>query len=507
MGSTSEAQATNGTSAVATNSLSVSQIAIFGRLVKEWMQPAPPTVASGSSCRATLETLRKHGTDCVIVVDEGKRPVGIVTEHDVAHHISPGVPPATAIDEAMTQPVHCIGGEEYVFHAIARMRRHGIHHMPVVERRIGVIGMLHFFDALAAAMPRMLDLIDRLTHEESISGLQKVKAAQVELAQTLLDDRVPAPEVLALLTHINNDLCRRIVERCVSDMAEKGWGSPPVPFDVLVMGSGGRGESFLAPDQDNGFLLGDYTEARHPTIDAWYIELAERMTCGLDDVGFAPCRGHVMATNPVWRKSLSDWRRQLRSWLRRRSPFTLRLSDIFFDFSPVYGDGELAEELRSLVTELTRKNFLFLESMYHEQKDHDVALGMFGKLVADSGDQSHKGMIDMKYHALLPLVEAVRLLALQQGVPQTSTLARLAALERLGTLSKDEHDYLSAALHQLTALVLRQQIEDFTAGRPISNHVSRAALSQSEKDALVLHLQAIRNLRARVRNVFSASAS
>lgn len=505
IGWASVAQPVAGAIAVATNSFNISQTEIFGQLVSEWMQPAPPVVASGSSCRATLETLRRHGADCVIVVDEARRPVGIVTEHDIAHYISPGVPPSTAIDEVMTRPVRCIGREDYFFHAIARMRRHGIHHMPVVDQCTCLIGMLHFSDALAVAMPRMLDLIDRLTHEESISGLQRVKTAQVELAQTLLNDQVPALEVQALLTHINNDLCRRIVERCVSDMVEKGWGAPPVSFEVLVMGSGGRGESFLAPDQDNGFLLGDYAEERHSTLDAWYIELAERMTCCLDDIGFPLCRGHVMATNPVWRKSLSDWRRQLAFWLRRRSPFTLRLCDIFFDFSPVYGDGELARGLRSFVTKVTQENFQFLEAMYHEQRDHDVALGMFGKLAADSGNEAHKGMIDVKYHALLPLVEAVRLLALKQGVAQTSTLARLAALNRLGTLSQDEHDYLSAGLHQLTALVLRQQIKDFTAGRPISSYVSRADLSQREKDALVRNLQAIRNLRTRVRNIFTAS--
>ena len=462
-------------------------------------------VASGSSCRTTLEILRRHGADCVIVVDEGRRPVGIVTDHDVVHHISLGVPPATAIDEFMTHPVHCVGRMDYCFHAIARMRRYDIHHLPVVEHGTGVIGMLHLSDALAAAMPRTLDLIDRLTHEESISGLQRVKAAQVGLAQSLLEERVPAPEVQALLTHINNDLCRRIVERCLSDMVERGWGSPPVPFDVLVMGSGGRGESFLAPDQDNGFLLDDYAEKRHSTIDSWYVELAERVTCCLDDVGFSQCRGHVMAINPVWRKSLSDWRRQLSYWIRRRSPFTLRLCDIFFDFSSVYGDGVLAGELRNFVTEVTQKNFLFLEAMYHEQRDHDVALGIFGNLAIESGDEGHKGMIDMKFRALLPLVEAVRLLALKHGVDKTSTRARLAALRDLEILSKDEHDYLMAALHQLTELVLRQQIKDFTAGRPISNFVPRADLSQSERDALVLNLHAIRNMRTRVQGIFSAS--
>ena len=67
-------------------------------------------------------------------------------------------------------------------------------------------------------------------------------------------------------------------------------GAPPVPFCVIVMGSGGRGESYLYPDQDNGFILDDYPDDQHTELDAFFIKLAERMTRDLDMVG-TPVKG------------------------------------------------------------------------------------------------------------------------------------------------------------------------------------------------------------------------
>ena len=41
-----------------------------------------------------------------------------------------------------------------------------------------------------------------------------------------------------------------------------------------------NGESFLFPDQDNGFILDKYPDDRHTSVDAYFIELARRVTIG-----------------------------------------------------------------------------------------------------------------------------------------------------------------------------------------------------------------------------------
>jgi len=49
-------------------------------------------------------------------------------------------------------------------------------------------------------------------------------------------------------------------------------------------------------------------------------------------------------------------------WVRKSNFVSIRLSDIFFDFQPVWGQSELADELRHTVTRLVRGNPRHAES-------------------------------------------------------------------------------------------------------------------------------------------------
>lgn len=68
------------------------------------------------------------------------------------------------------------------------------------------------------------------------------------------------------------------------------------------------------------------------------------------------CDGGVMATNPLWRKTLPQWRQQVAIWMRGRVPATLLLCDILFDFRCVYGGCELADALREFVTDAASRD-------------------------------------------------------------------------------------------------------------------------------------------------------
>ncbi len=247
----------------------------------------------------------------------------------------------------MTRPVVTVAADDFLYRAVARMRRLGLRHMPVVDAAGRPVGMLDLHEALAAASATMVAQIDRLTQESSIEGLAHTKQAQAELASDLLADNLPAPDIQALITDINQDLHRRVLEAVLATMAGEGWGAPPVAVTLLIMGSGGRGENFLFPDQDNGFILADYPDAEHKRVDAFFTALAERFTHDLDKVGFPLCKGNVMASNPLWRKTETQWRHQFELWAERRSPVAILFADIFLDFRAIAGPLEPAATLRA----------------------------------------------------------------------------------------------------------------------------------------------------------------
>lgn len=479
------------------------QIAVFTRRVAEHMGPPPLVAAASDTCRNVVNRLVSTGAAEVIVLDEGEHAIGIVTEQDISRRIACRDCCDLPIEAAMSSPVATISAGDYLYHAIARMHAHGLRHLPVVDDAGRVVGVLRLHQAMAVAAARMMEHIAELSHEDNLQGFQATKAAQVQVALELVDDAVPTPDIQAFLSRINNDIYERVVQLSLRKMAESGLGPPPVEFDVIVMGSGGRAESLLRPDQDNGFVLADYPLEEHNRIDAWFIELAVRVTDALAEVGFEYCHGNVMAINPVWRKTISEWRAQTRGWLARSQGLALRYCDIFFDFSCVYGSGGLARQLRESITALAPHPF-FLRELYKVDEEHGVALGLFDRLRPDPLPGPNKGKLNLKLTGTLPLVGAVRIMALRERIEDTGTEQRIAGLHARGVLDDDEQDYLSGAYRHISALLLRQQLEDFSAGLRPGNHVPLEALSEREKDMLVDAFKAIRAFRARLRHELMA---
>jgi len=481
-----------------------SSMTMFTRLVRDCMDGVVASAGPQTPCGEIVRMMREGRGSCVVITSPEDHPVGIFTERDIVQRIAFLASRTLPAEKLMTTPLRTVREDDYLFHAIALMHRNDIRHLPVTKESGEIAGVLDLHKALAEANPRTKDLIERLTHEESVKGLRQVKRAQVELAGTLLEDHLPAIEVQSLLTDINRDIYRRVLALLLRGLLDEGWGDPPVPFDVIAMGSCGRGESFLFPDQDFGFILADYPAQHCRVVDTYFTELAERVSRILGEVGFPLCRGQVMAQNSLWRKTLPQWILQVSGWIERADLETLRLTDIFFDFQHVSGTRALAVSLRKHVTQVARNNHVFLKAMQQVQQDHGVALGLMGKLdterVAPRGEA-----LNLKYHGLLPLVEAVRLLALREGVVGTSTKGRIAALYDSGILGHNDQDALVVALEHLTHLLLRQQIADFSSGLEVGPLVRVELFSTREKSTLVESLRAVNGLRERVRSEFTAN--
>ena len=475
-----------------------SQTKIFSRLVRDYMRTPPVAVPDDAHVADLLGRMAAAKATSALIVDSDGRLTGIITEQDIIRRVTLRCTGSECVHSVMTAPVRTVAAGDYLYTAIARMRRFDWRHMPVVDEDNKPVGTIVLDDALAVAAEQIVRQIDRIAHEGTLDGLREIKAAQVDVAAELFADNVPAPEIQALLTDINRDLHRRVIEASIDAMHGEGFGDPPVPFAVIIMGSGGRGENYLFPDQDNGFILDDYPDSEHNRIDGYFIELAERMTRDLDIIGLPLCNGYVMATNPLWRKTRRQWRDQLRLWGRRRSTVAIQLSDIFFDFVGAYGRADFAQELRQHASEMISGNPAYLGEMAHEVHEQGVALGWFGRFVTETKKPEYKGKINLKHTGTMPLVGNIRLLALRHGVPVTSTLERIAALHRAGVLSDDEEDYLGGAYRHISRLLLREQLSDFKAGRTVGNYVHPDTLSKREKDILVDSLRAIEDLRKRV---------
>lgn len=349
-------------------------------------------------------------------------------------------------------------------------------------------------DSLPEPATLLAPLRDALDELGQSPDLATAHAWQLRLVEALQRLDLPAWRISQLISDHNEMLYRRAIQLSLNEMQAQGWGQPPVAFCVLTLGSAGRHESLLAPDQDNAMIVADYPDARHTEIDGFFQSLGERFTDRLDEAGIPLCNGHVMARWPMWRKRLSEWRAQLSLWTRERRVKRVQQSNILLDFHPAYGDSSLAEALADHVAALMPRAGLFLDEMALLLDELPVALDRFGRLSGSDEGAPHMNALNLKRQGLLPLVNAVRLLALRHAVGVPDTRARLAALIAKDVLTARQGRAAIAALGRLQELLLTAQRANMKVGRVADGWVDATSLEDDQRLLLRHDMQTIRGL-------------
>jgi signal-transduction protein with cAMP-binding, CBS, and nucleotidyltransferase domain len=445
------------------------------------MGAAPPALPAEARLDQALAAMRAARASAILALDDLGRGIGILTEQDIARRVVFQLGPEAPLAAAMTTPLIACAPDEGLWRASALLRQYGLRHLPVLDEAGRCLGMLHRAEALAAASGGVL------SHLEALAGdVAAIKSAQAGLARALLAEGLGAEAVVRLVNGINLDLHRRILTETLAD-----HGPPPVPFTLLVMGSLGRGESLLTPDQDNGLMLADYQDTDHAAVDGWFRPFTEDFNHRLDRAGFPLCPGGIMGRNPLWRKTARQWRDQMAYWSNRRAGAALLFGDIVFDFRPAQGDAAEAKALRQHLAGLLAARPAWLAAMAAQNSSLQVGLTLFGGFADDEPGPGSR--TDLKLHGLMPLVAAVRLLALRDGLTETGTAARLAALAAQGSITVREAHALQAAFSLLLDVLLRQQLADLADGRRAGSLVETASLSKAQRQELREALKAIRS--------------
>jgi signal-transduction protein with cAMP-binding, CBS, and nucleotidyltransferase domain len=407
--------------------------------------------------------MRAADATCAVIVDAAGRAIGLLDADDVLRRVVFDMPPDQAVQNALPGSQRFVRVDEPLFLAVARMAGDGAIRAVAIDSSGRPQGVLDRDPAVAATMEGVFSALARAGGGHDVAGLARSKAAQSDVAAALLAEHQPAAAILAFINAANHAAVRRLSETTCAALEADGWGAAPVPFAVIVMGSAGRGESLLTPDQDNGLVLADCPAQDRARVDGYFAEFGRRLTRDLATVGFPLCTGNVMATNPVWRKTLPEWHAQVDDWAAARTNIAILNADIFFDFQCVHGDRTLAADLRQHVTGVAQGNGPFLNQMAWKQSEEGPSLGLFGRFMGREASEGDG--IDLKLHGTMPLVEAVRLLALWSGVEETGTRSRLRALLGRRVIERVDHDELVEAFEFLTGLLLRRQVADALARR------------------------------------------
>ncbi len=112
------------------------------------MRGQPLVVPSGTTLAAGISRIQEARADCLLV-REGDGLVGILTERDVLMKVlGRPVDPAASVDAYMTAHPDTLSADSTVGDALALMDRGGYRHVPIVDGKGRVAGLLRQQDVL-----------------------------------------------------------------------------------------------------------------------------------------------------------------------------------------------------------------------------------------------------------------------------------------------------------------------------------------------------------------------
>jgi CBS domain-containing protein len=120
-------------------------------MVKHIMIEDVITAKPSITVKEAIRTLHEKHVGSVIITDDAQKCVGIFTERDAIRIVAGDIPLGTTIDQVMTKNVATIGEEASFDEARRIIISHGIRHLPVVNSKAELVGLLsvrRFLDEL-----------------------------------------------------------------------------------------------------------------------------------------------------------------------------------------------------------------------------------------------------------------------------------------------------------------------------------------------------------------------
>jgi CBS domain-containing protein len=435
------------------------------------------TCSPGERADEVVKRMVKRKVTSALITDDGGDLIGIMTEGDVMKRIvALGVNSEVRVKDVMSAHPVALGPDDSVYRAMSALSVKGVKHLPLVEdgKPVGVVTLRQL---LKLRYPEPMTFVESIWRASEIAELKEVRAGLPELAARKLSMGVMAHDIVTMLSLLNQDIHRRAFEIAIERL-----GGPPSGCCLFLTGSHGRMENLLQTDQDHGMIIADSPdgEGQH---NEYFMELTENFSRWLVEIGYPWCPGYVMSINPTWRKSLSEWKVQIRYWLEAQVLNLARFITVLFDSVPIYGDIRLFEELMDNAYEEIGRHHEIYRILHEEEGGHQVPTGFLGRFITERNGP-HKGLLDIKKSGLIFVVEGVRILALQHGIRETSTLKRIDALVDGGFIHPDDGEYFEASYRLLLHIALNAQVESHLEGRPINTYIDPKRLSPRERDVL-----------------------
>ena len=438
------------------------------------------SVAEETSIQKSAEVMARHKISSLIVLNKDRLPLGIVTDRDLREKV---VAKARSVEEPIKNIVTLslirIEAQESCFEALMKMMQYNIHHLLVIEEG-EVKGIVTNHDLLFLQGTSPVYLSKDIGNQQTLEGLLPLGDKIQHNIGLLLQEKVTFSQLSRIITELSDRLIRKVL-----DLTERELGPPPLPYCFLVFGGQGRREQIFLADRDHAVVFSDPPPTFDPSEAEHYFSAFSRLLeKHFSGVGFPNGPSGLRAGPPRWCHPLSRWKAVFMEWIVNPTPESIRESSVFFDSRPLSGKVSLFQEVRDAFPALLRQgDRRLLKALAGLCLKHPAPVGFHKNYLVEK-DGMERDHLDLKTRAILPLVDMVRLFAMDQGIKETATLNRINALKNKHSLVKQFGRELEQAFEFLMLMDIHYQFEQIQSEKTPDHLIAPDRLGNLERKTL-----------------------
>ena len=440
---------------------------IYSEIFKIDNEKAPVFCTLQCTIQYAATKMAEFKTGSIIICDEDQKPIGIITDKDLRIKVVAGdIRKKENVSMIMSSPVVCVRPSLSIAELQIIMLKNRINHLAVTEDgtiHSKLIGVISEHDLVVQQADNPAILIKEIRKSASTLQLKSLRDKTENLVKKYMDQNVSVPYITQIVSEINDEIIIQSIRIAEVKLGKEKFDG--LNYCWLALGSEGREEQLLRTDQDNALIY--KADPNNPDIKELFLSLAKEVTSMLHNIGFEYCPADMIASNPSWCQSTDEWKITFTKWIENPGEKEIMMCTIFFDYRPVFGDQSLAEHLGEHIFSLLDQQEVFLHLLAKNALENPPPLSFFRNFIVEKNGE-HKDSFDVKLRAMMPLVDAARLLILSKKVAGVNnTSKRYQALSEVEPNNAELYNMAADAYEILIRFRTVQGLKNANSGRYI----------------------------------------
>ncbi|MDG5472765.1 DUF294 nucleotidyltransferase-like domain-containing protein [Jeotgalibacillus sp. ET6] len=457
-----------------------SQRKVFKR-VQDLMSAPLLSLSSSSTLQEGIEFMSRRKLSAVVLLDDAQL-LGVVSIRETIDAIAANQPLSLPLASIANKRPYVISRSAYYYDALGAFQQQpDLRHLVVVNDEELPVGMLTLSDVLKQRH-RFIQQTMKKIHQLTKESIRETAVQLQQLSHQLLEENESFRMIASIMTPLFDQLVIKVIHLAQKEIKQQYNLTAPCEFVFYQMGSAGRGEQLMMTDQDHFLVYKELT----PESEQYFSLLGDQVVEWLEEAGFAPCDGNMMASNPVWRGSIESWQQRIHRFAVRSTPEHILHAFNFFAMRRISGSRTLHLVFLSIIEDELKRSGVLLTQMGRELRgsvipvmDHRIR-----SLLLREGRR-----IQIKKQILFPFHHSLQIKGLLHQIIEGSASSKIEALAEKKKLTKDAAEELKESLDIVLMLYFKDKKQKGTG------QINTEELTGREKALLSRALNVLREFQ------------